>query len=61
MHYKTHLFYLPLKEIMSIEVADTVNYKVHPNFIATKMFLKKYILGDPWVAQRFSACLWPRA
>ena len=21
----------------------------------------KKILGDPWVAQRFSACLWPRA
>ena len=24
-------------------------------------FHKHYILGDPWVAQRFSACLWPRA
>ena len=21
----------------------------------------KHIYGDPWVAQRFSACLWPRA
>ena len=23
--------------------------------------IKIYILGDPWVAQQFGACLWPRA
>ena len=23
--------------------------------------LKKQVIGDPWVAQRFGACLWPRA
>ena len=25
------------------------------------MLFKKKIMGDPWVAQWFSACLWPRA
>ena len=24
-------------------------------------WLRYWLLGDPWVAQRFSACLWPRA
>ena len=27
-----------------------------------KFFLKIYVfIGDPWVAQRFSVCFWPRA
>ena len=25
------------------------------------MKIKKIHIGDPWVAQRFAACLWPRA
>ena len=24
-------------------------------------FLRKALVRDPWVAQRFGACLWPRA
>ena len=38
-------------------------YMVYSSFSFPKMYYLVLIfhLGDPWVAQRFGACLWPRA
>ena len=30
-------------------------------YIAIQAYLRKQEVGDPWMAQRFGACLWPRA
>ena len=32
-----------------------------PNNEEAESFFKNNLSGDPWVVQRFGACLWPRA
>ena len=52
--YKSHL-YIKIQNILYYWVKMTICK------IECKFGFKMSSMGDPWVAQQFSACLWPRA
>ena len=56
-HQGPHLWAGDWKAILG-EIDQTKNEEL---FILTSgIYFKIHHLGNPWVAQRFSACLWPR-
>ena len=51
---------LVAKQVMSDVLKGDIRYVSETTDIEVFFFFLRFYLGDPWVAQRFGVCLWPR-